>query len=162
MCKRDYEFFSYAKKCRTSFPTTLINVYGAERTVVVNCEPYPESLIHHGRHKTKSGGFSNSSDNVLSVFVYLFDKHISLIDTCLSYIYCYYLGPVKNWSYNFLHTKKNHNPSNTPKPWPVCILLLSDDWRNCIFYILKSLKPNTNMSDTSEKIALSITYLCQV
>ena len=81
---------------------------GSERTVVVNCEPYPESLIHHGRHKTKSGRFSNSSDNVLSVFVYLFDKHISLIDTCLSYIYCYNIGPVKN------------NPSNTPKPWPVC------------------------------------------
>ena len=93
---------------------------GSERTVVVNCEPYPESLIHHGRHKTKSGGFSNSSDNVLSVFVYLFDKHISLMDTCLSYIYCYNIGPVKNWSYIFLHTKKIHNPSNTPKPWPVC------------------------------------------
>ena len=93
---------------------------GSERTVVVNCEPYPESLIHHGRHKTKSGGFSNSSDNVLSVLVYLFDKHISLIDTCLSYIYYYNLGPVKNWSYIFLHTKKIHNPSNTPKPWPVC------------------------------------------
>ena len=41
---------------------------------------------------------------------------VSLIDTYLSYIHCYNLGPVKN----FLHTKKMHNPSNTPKPWPVC------------------------------------------
>ena len=110
--------------CRASFSTINVDQRGrktgSERTVVVNCEPYPECLIHHGRHKTKSGGFSNSCDNVLSVSVYLFDKHTSLIDTCLSYIYCYKLGPVKNCSYIFLHTKKNHNTSNTPKPWPVC------------------------------------------
>ena len=96
---------------RASFSTINVDQRGSktgsERTVVVNCEPYPESPIHHGRHKTKSGGFSNSSDNVLSVFVYLFDKHISLIDTCLSYIYCYNIGPVKKLVLHFFAYEKN-------------------------------------------------------
>ena len=115
---------------------------------------FPDALIHHGRHKTKSAVFSNSSNNVLSIFVYLFNKHTILIDTCLSSIYWYNLGPVKKLALHFFREKKIHNPYNTPKPWPVCSsshivhsFLLSDDRGNCFFYILKSLIPNTNTGE---------------
>ena len=111
-----------------SGPSTLINVVGKRNLNGFRWLPFytfPDALIHHGRQKTKSAGFSNSSDQGLSRYLETGCPNRDFIDFCVSKVwYKIHTNMTRKQSFKCSRSSMIflHSPSNAVTKY---LLLLS-------------------------------------